>query len=260
MSEDVVLYQKSDYIATITLNRPEARNALNPQLLEELNDALRTAQRDEGVRVVILTGAGDKAFCAGGDVAGLGADVNPVEGHYARQSYVEFFQVMARLGKPTLAAVNGHALGGGLGLVLACDLAVAAERATFGTPEINVGLFPMMVMASLFRNVGRKKGMELILTGERISAQEAERIGLINRAVPDDQFEAAVAEMAQKLASFSPAVLKLGRDAFYTMADMSFEDALTYLQGMLTLNLLTEDAVEGIRAFLEKRKPEWKGR
>jgi enoyl-CoA hydratase/carnithine racemase len=260
MSYETILYEVQDGIATITLNRPEARNALNDQLLQELNAALRAAAEDEAVRVVVLTGAGDRAFCAGGDLSGLGVGRPALESYEGRAAYARVFRQMARLGKPTLAAVNGHALGGGLGLVLGCDLAIAAERATFGTPEIRVGLFPMMVMALLFRNVGRKKGMELILTGERISAHEAERIGLINRVVPDDQFESAVAEMAGKLARHSPAALRLGRDAFYTMADMDFDSALEYLQGMLMLNLLTEDAQEGIRAFLEKREPVWKGR
>ncbi len=260
MSYETILYEVQDNIATITLNRPEARNALNDQLLRELNAALRTAGDDEAVRVVVLTGAGDKVFCAGGDLSGMAVGKPALESYQGRAAYAQVFREMAWLGKPTLAAVNGHALGGGLGLVLGCDLAIAAERATFGTPEIKVGLFPMMVMALLFRNVGRKKGMELILTGERISAQEAERIGLINRVVPDDQFESAVVEMAGKLARHSPATMRLGRDAFYTMADMDFNAALEYLQGMLMLNLLTEDAQEGIRAFMEKREPVWKGR
>ena len=260
MRYETVLYNVRDNVATITLNRPQARNALNDQLLADLDAALQQADDDPTVRVIVLTGAGERVFCAGGDLSMLGAEGPVLEAHRARAAYAHLLRRMTRLGKPLLAAVNGHALGGGLGLVLACDLAIAAERATFGTPEIGVGLFPMMVMALLFRNVGRKKGMELILTGERISAAEAERMGIINRAVPDDEFEAAVAEMAGKLARHSPAVLRLGREAFHTMADMDFDAALEYLQGMLTLNLLTEDAQEGIRAFLEKRRPVWRGR
>lgn len=260
MNYETILYTVHAGIATITLNRPEARNAINDQLLSELNATLQAAADDPAARVVVLTGAGDRVFCAGGDLSGMGIGQPALESYQGRAAYVQVFREMARLGKPTLAAVNGHALGGGLGLVLGCDLAIAAERATFGTPEIKVGLFPMMVMALLFRNVGRKKGMELILTGERVSAHEAERIGLINHVVPDDQFESAVAEMADKLARHSPAALRLGRNAFYTMADMDFDAALEYLQGMLMLNLLTEDAQEGIRAFLEKRDPVWKGK
>lgn len=260
MDYETVLYHVQNGIATVTLNRPQARNALNDQLLADLDAALQQADDDPAVRVVVLTGAGDGAFCAGGDLSMLGGGGPVLEGHRARGAYARVLRRMTRLGKPLLAAVNGHALGGGLGLVLACDLAIAAERATFGTPEIGVGLFPMMVMALLFRNVGRKRGMELILTGERVSAAEAERMGIINRAVRDDEFEAAVAEMARKLARHSPVALRLGREAFHTMADMDFDAALEYLQGMLTLNLLTEDAQEGIRAFLEKREPVWRGR
>ncbi|MBI3877473.1 MAG: enoyl-CoA hydratase/isomerase family protein [Verrucomicrobia bacterium] len=258
MSE-LVLYQVKDHVATITLNRPEARNALSHALLDVLNDALRGVASDADARVVVLTGAGE-IFCAGGDLGEMGAAGSTLELHQRRGAFVEFFRLMARLGKPTLAAVNGHALGGGLGLVLACDLAIAADHATFGAPEIKVGIWPMMVMASLIRAIGRKKAMELMLLGERIPASEAERIGLINRVVPATQFADAVAAWAAKLAAGSPTAFKLGRDALAAMSDMPFDDALEYLNGMLTLNLSTEDAREGIRAFLEKRKPEWKGR
>jgi enoyl-CoA hydratase/carnithine racemase len=155
--------------------------------------------------------------------------------------------------------VRGHCLAGGFGLALGCDLVVASDDSWFGTPEVKRGLFPMIIMATIFRNVGRKKGMELILTGERISAREAERIGLINHAVPPGELDAKVAELAGKIASLSPAVLRLGREAFYGMADLEFERALDHLQTMLTLNLATDDALEGVRAFLEKREPVWKG-
>jgi enoyl-CoA hydratase/carnithine racemase len=155
--------------------------------------------------------------------------------------------------------VRGHCLAGGFGLALGCDLVVASEDSWFGTPEVKRGLFPMIIMATIFRNVGRKKGLELILTGERISAREAERLGLINHAVPTAELDAKVAELTTKIASLSPAVLRLGREAFYTMADLEFERALDHLQTMLTLNLATDDALEGVRAFLEKREPVWKG-
>lgn len=258
MSE-LVLSQVKDHVATITLNRPEARNALSHALLVALNDALRRAAEDAEARVVVLTGAGE-VFCAGGDLSAMGLDLPMLEAHQARAPFVEFFRLMAHLGKPTLAAVNGHALGGGLGLAIACDIVIAAERATFGCPEIKVGLFPYIAIATLFRNIGRKKGMELILTGDSISAPEAERIGLVNQVVPNDQFAVAVEQMVQRLAKASPAALKLGRDAVYATQDLPFEQALEYLHYVLTLGLATEDARAGIKAFLEKRKPEWKGK
>jgi enoyl-CoA hydratase/carnithine racemase len=180
--------------------------------------------------------------------------------HGDRRGFLTLFRAMREVGKPIIARVQGHCLAGGLGLMVACDLAVAGERATFGTPEIKRGLFPMMIMALIFRNVGRKKGMELILTGERIDAHEAERIGLINRVVADDELDQAVLELASRIASYSPAILKLGRDAFYAQDDLPLEKALDYLHTQLTLNTMTEDAAEGVMAFFQKREPQWKGR
>jgi len=182
------------------------------------------------------------------------------ERHHDRRTFADLFRRLNRLGKPVIARVRGHCLAGGFGLAIGCDLVVASDDSSFGTPEVRRGLMPMMIMATIFRNVGRKKGMELLLTGERISAAEAERLGLINYAVPAAELDAKVDELARRVASMSPAVVRLGRDAFYAMSDMSFDQALEYLQAMLTVNLGTEDAAEGVRAFLEKREPVWKGR
>jgi len=259
MSEDAVLYTVTDHIATLTLNRPETRNALSAEVLGGLLDQLRQANADPEVRVIVLTGSGS-AFCAGGDLSTLTADVNPVEAHEQRGRYAELFRLFARLRVPVLAAVNGHAIGGGLGIVLGCDLAIAKEGATFGTPEITLGLFPHMVLASLFRNVPRKIGLEMVLLGERFDAQRALEAGIVNRVVPAAEFESTVRDWAQRLAQHSPTAIRLGREAFYRQANMTFDDALAYLHQMLTLNLLTEDAKEGIAAFLEKRKPKWSGR
>jgi enoyl-CoA hydratase/carnithine racemase len=213
------------------------------------------------VRVVVLTGAGEKAFCAGGDLGGSGLQGKGfAERHHDRRAFADLFRVLNGLGKPVIARVRGHCLAGGLGLALGCDLVVASEDASFGTPEVRRGLFPMMIMATIFRNVGRKKGMELILTGERIDAREACRLGLVNHVVPASELDAKVDELAGRIGSLSPAVLRLGRDAFYASQDMGFDEALAYLQGMLSLNLGTEDAIEGVRAFLEKREPQWKGK
>ena len=256
---DLVLYVVSDNICTLTLNRPDARNALSTELLAALDAALWRADGDLEARVIVLTGAGD-VFCAGGDLGTMGDRQGDVAQTYGYLSnYVGYFHTMAALGKPTIAAVNGHALGGGTGIVMACDLAIATEAAKFGTPEVTVGIFPMMVMASLFRHVGRKAGMEMILTGERLTAARAAEIGLINRAVPADEFEGVVNDVAAKLTRWSPTVLRLGRRAFYASQDMEFKEALEYLKAMFSLNLLTEDAAEGLRAFNEKRKPKWSG-
>ena len=268
-----VLERHTGGVARITINRPDARNALSQDVMEGLLAAFERAAADPEVRVVVLTGAGDKAFCAGGDLGGRGfqhagreapgppsRDRGFVERHHDRRSFADLFRRMNRLGKPIIARVRGHCLAGGFGLALGCDLVVASDDSSFGTPEVKRGLFPMMIMATIFRNVGRKKGMELLLTGDRIDAKTAERLGLINYAVPAAELDAKVDELAGKIAGLSPAVLRLGRDAFYAMSDMGFDAALDYLQTMLTVNVGTEDAIEGVKAFLEKREPVWKGR
>jgi len=256
-----VLYEVAGPVARVTINRPEARNALSPEVMEGLLAAFDRAAADAAVRVVVLTGAGDKAFCAGGDLGGRGfLQKGFAERHHDRRSFADLFRRMNRLGKPVIARVRGHCLAGGFGLAIGCDLVVASDDSSFGTPEVKRGLMPMMIMATIFRNVGRKKGMELLLTGERISAADAERLGLINYAVPAAELDARVDALAARVAAMSPAVVRLGRDAFYAMSDMPFDQALEYLQTMLTVNLGTEDAAEGVRAFLEKREPVWKGR
>ncbi len=258
-----ILYEVRGAVARVTLNRPEKRNPLGPTTIGELLHALETAKADGAVRVIVLTGAG-KAFSAGGDLSSMGSGGTPLQatGGAATKpgTFVDLNLALTRVGKPTIAMVNGHALAGGLGLVVACDAAIAADDAQLGTPEINVGLWPMMIMATIFRNVPRKRGLELIMTGDKISAAEAERIGLITRAVPREKLESEVDALAQKLASKSPAVLKLGLEAFYRAQDMELEPALLHLQQQLVAVLATEDAREGLTAFLEKRAPNWKGR
>jgi enoyl-CoA hydratase len=255
-----LLYDVSDSVATVTLNLPEQRNALSPQLLSELVDALKRARDDGEVRAVVLTGAGEKVFCAGADLGGFAADAALVHKHFGSDSFIELFWLMAELGKPTLCAANGHVLAGGMGLALSCDLVIAKEGATFGTPEINVGAFPFMIMAILYRNVPRKKVNEMMLLGERLSAEDAVMHGLANKVVPADEFRPAVDEWAGKLASKSPVLMRLGRDSIYRQQDMSFGDALEYLRSQLSLALSTEDITEGVQAFFEKREPKWKGR
>ncbi|MCC6750270.1 MAG: enoyl-CoA hydratase/isomerase family protein [Deltaproteobacteria bacterium] len=253
-----ILYAVEQRVARLTLNRPEKRNALSLATVSELCHALERAKGDDEVRVVVLTGAG-KLFSAGGDLGQMSAGGGTAAAVPPR-SYVDLNLVLAELGKPTIAMVNGHALAGGLGLVVGCDLALAAESACFGTPEINVGLWPMMVMANLLRTVGRKAALRLLLTGEKISAGEAVRIGLINEAVADDGLEAHTMALAQALAAKSPAVMRLGLHALRAADEKPFEEALRYLEGQLGAVLSTEDAREGLSAFLQKRAPVFTGR
>jgi enoyl-CoA hydratase/carnithine racemase len=255
-----VLYETLDGVATVTLNRPERRNALSTTLLRELLTALGTARDDPEVRAVILTGAGDRAFCAGADLGGIAAGAGPIELHEERRHFVEVFTLITRMGKPVIGCINGHALAGGFGLALSCDLLVAADTATFGTPEINVGLWPMMVMAIVGRNLPPKRAMELYMTGERIDAQTALSWGLVNRVVPLAEVRRVASELARGLTEKSPLLMRLGRDAFFAIADLDFESALTVLHSQLTVLTLSEDAAEGTRAFLEKRPPRFQGR
>ncbi len=259
-SYEVVKYEVADGVATVTLNNPEKRNMLSGQMLYELVDAMKTARDADDVRAVVLTGAGDKAFCAGADLGGFAADVPLVAKHFATDLFLEYFRLMPRLGKPSLCAANGHVLAGGMGLALSCDLLIAKEGATFGTPEINVGAFPYMIMAIIYRNVPRKKVNEMMLLGERLSAEQAVEYGLANKVVSAEEFDAAVADWAKKLASKSPVLMRLGHDAMYRQQDMAQDDALEYLRSQLSLTFSTEDIVEGVTAFFEKREPQWKGR
>jgi enoyl-CoA hydratase len=248
-------------VATIALDQPETRNALSDQVLDELLDAFGAAKGDAEVRCVVLTSTHEKVFSSGGNLAGFAADAPLIQKHFeVGARFPRLFRAIGELGKPTLCAANGHVLAGALGLALCCDLIVAKEGATFGTPEINVGVFPFMIMALIYRNVPRKKTNELLLLGDRISAEEAKEIGIVNRVVPDDEFEAAVDEWAKKLAAKSPVAMKLGKDAMYRQLDMPFEDALDYLRAQLSLSFTTEDIQEGVKAFFEKREPQWTGR
>ena len=248
------------HVATITLNRPDQRNPLSAGMLRDLLIAFRWCQSEDRVRVVVLTGAGNRAFCAGADLSSFDADASELERHHGRQAFVELFALMAALGKPIVGRVNGHALAGGLGLAVACDLLVAVDTATFGTPEVNVGIWPMMIQAVLSRNMPRKVLLEMVMLGDRWTATQMQSYGVINRVVPVHELDAAVADITEKLVKKSPAIMRLGKDSFYRQQDMEFRAALEYLQAQLTLITLTEDAREGVAAFFEKREPEFKGR
>jgi enoyl-CoA hydratase/carnithine racemase len=259
-SFDKVLYEVSDGVATVTLNDPEKRNMLSGQMLAEVVAAMETARDAEEVRAVVLTGAGDRVFCAGADLGGFAADASLLDKHYASDLFLRFFRLMPRLGKPSLCAANGHVMAGGLGLALSCDLVIAKAGVAFATPEINVGAFPYMIMALIYRDVPRKKVNEMMLLGDRMSAEDAVAYGLANKVVPAAEFDAAVADWASRLASKSPLLMKLGHDAMYRQADMPVDDALEFLRSQLSLTFTTEDIREGVAAFFEKREPNWKGR
>jgi enoyl-CoA hydratase/carnithine racemase len=247
---DEVLSSVAGGVATLTINRPERRNALSWDVIKLLRSGLARAREDADVRVVVLTGAGDKAFCAGADLGGM------AEG----AGFLDLFEELWSIGKPTIARVRGYALAGGFGLALACDLVVAADDAQFGTPEIDVGLWPYMITVPLCRSMAPKKALELMLTGRRVSAAEADRLGFVTRVVPVAELDSAVSELAETLAAKSPAVMRLGRGSFYEVWDLAARDALALLHARLTLTTLTDDAREGLAAFAEKRPPRWIGR
>ena len=247
-------------IATIALDHPGTRNALSDEMLQGLIDAFTLARDDDAVRCVVLASTHATTFSSGGNLAGFAADVPLIHKHQGIARFPQLFELIGTLGKPTICAAGGHVLAGALGVALACDLIVAKQSATFGTPEINVGVFPFMIMALIYRNVPRKKASELLLLGERIDAHEAQELGIVNKVVPDAEFDAAVDAWATKLASKSPVLMRLGKDAMWRQQDLPLMDALDVLRASLTLAFSTDDIQEGVKAFFEKRDPVWTGR
>jgi enoyl-CoA hydratase/carnithine racemase len=247
-------------VATVTLNRPEQRNPLSATMIADLRAAFAWCKTQPGVAVVVLTGAGDRAFCAGADLSAFSGEQSVLELHHGRHALADLFLEMAEMGKPIVGRINGHALAGGFGLACACDLLVAVESANFGTPEINVGVWPMMIQALLTRKLPRNVVLEMVLLGDRWTASQLHEYGLVNRVVALDRLEDTTQELAGRLAEKSTAIMHLGRDSFYRQQDMDFKAALEYLHSQVTLVTLTEDSAEGRRAFFEKRKPKFKGR
>ena len=258
MSYTTISVEKKDYIGRITLNRPEAKNTFTVPLARELNAALEALDDDADVRVVVIQAAGEH-FSTGIDLAEFK--------NKSHRKYRELIKLMdqhnhtiARMKKPVIASVKGYAVANGAGLTFACDLVVAAESAKFGTTAINVGLICLGPAVPLARSVGRRKTLEMVLTGDIISAPEAERLGLVNQVVPDDQLEQATLELASKLAAKSPLALQIGKAGIYGIADLPYHQALDYAGELFASLCSTEDAQEGVQAFVERREPVWQER
>jgi enoyl-CoA hydratase len=254
--EDAVRYELRGPAAWVTIQREARRNALSPDVIDGLIASLRRAAAADEAVAVVLTGAGDRAFCAGGDIGGFAADT----AESAPAAIARLVDAVWHFSKPTVARVNGRALGGGFGLMMACDLAVAADDVEVGMPEINLGLWPHVITAVVQRTVPRRFALEMMLTGRRVGAEEALHRGLVNRVVPRDRLDAAVSDLIEQLAGKSPAVLALGKRSFAGAEDLAFGPAVQHLKDMLAENLHLEDLAEGVSAFLEKRDPRWRGR
>ena len=255
-----VLYNLDEAgVVTISLNRPDKRNALDDEMLKGLREAFDRVEREDRARCVVLTSTHETVFSAGGDLGGFAADETMVTKHARNGTMCELVPAMMKLKVPVLCALNGHALAGGFGLVMACDLVIAKRGVRIGTPEINVGVFPFMISALMQRNIPRKKMSELIYLGEQISIEQALELGIVNRVVEPAEFGDAVQEWSRRIAAKSPLLMRLGKQALYEQQDLPLTQALALLQHYLTLTLSTEDVKEGVAAFMEKREPVWKG-
>ncbi len=250
MSE--LIYEVSGNVATITINRPERRNALSADVINLFHEALDSTETDSNARVVVITGTGEKAFCAGAD---LGGGV----GGQGTERYAALLKKITQFSKPTIAKVRGYCLAGGMGVMLATDMVIASDTAQFGTPEVNVGLWPSMISALIYRNMLPKQALPMILLGDRFGAEKAIQMGFLTELVPNDQLDETVAQLAHKLSEKSPIGMKLGKASYYGMQNMPLEEALDYLSQELTKVATTKDAAEGIQAFMEKRKPNFTG-
>lgn len=253
-----VLYEaeEASRLGRLTINRPDRRNALSWEVVRALREALALAKADGQVRVIVLTGAGEKAFCAGADLGSMAGE-EVLHLHSERGQLAGLFEDLWALGKPTIAEVRGYALAGGFALALACDLVIASDDAVFGAPEIDVGLWPFMAMVPFVRSMPPKVALELMLTGRRVDSAEAARIGFTTRTVAPERLSDEVSELAAVLAAKAPQALKLGRDSFYNALDLSAQEALAMLHPLLSVVASGEEAKEGIAAFTEKRPPDW---
>jgi enoyl-CoA hydratase len=255
----VIAFAVEDHVATITIDDPDRRNPLSNRAMSDMRTAIDRAARDASVRVVVVTGAGDRAFSAGGDLAGGFVDA-PLVDHRGRGALAELIRAMRSCPKPVVGRINGAALGGGFGVAVACDITIAADDVTMGTPEIDLGLWPMMISAVLVDTMPRKALLDMMMTGKVIDAETALGYGLVTSVVPRADLDVAVVSVIDELDRRSPAALALGKRAFYSMVDLDLDSALDLMHLGLTATSMTEDGVEGVSAFLEKRDPRWVGR
>lgn len=261
MSDALVRYEvDAAGAAYVTLDDPATRNALSDELLDELLRALETARADDDVRVVVLGSSHDRVFSSGGNLKAFADERPPIAKYAGLDRFPRLFKLLGALGKPVLCAAGGDVLAGAFGLALACDLVLAKESARFGCPEINVGAFPFMISALIYRNVDRMKANELMMLGDKITAAEARDLGVVNKVVPDAEFDETVRSWAHRLAEKSPLLMKLGKNAIDSTRDLGLPEALDVLQAQLALAFTTEDLGEGVAAFREKRRPEWRRR
>lgn len=258
MTADVVLVERHAACLVLTINRPERRNALTDAVLSGLRRGLVEAKADPAVRAVVVTGAGDEAFCAGGDLSAMGG-ADPFEAHKGRAELAALFRDLWELGKPTIARVQGPAMAGGFGIAAACDIVIASERASFGVPEATVGIWPYMITVPLLHCLSPKQALRLMMTGERLSAAEGLKLGFVTEVVAHAGLDAAVDAWVGKLMAASPQALALGRTAFYAVLNHDVDARLRMLEALLTVNLSMPDAAEGFAAFREKRPPSWRG-
>ncbi len=259
MAYETIIFEKRGNIGYITLNRPAVFNAINEQLIMELGQAVYEIGQDDDIRVVIITGAG-KAFQSGADINEL-SRMGVLEIHRWNHKVLEIWRAIEALGQPVIAAINGYALGGGLELAISCDIIIAAENARLGTPEVSLGIIPGTGGTQrLPRLIGKVKALEILLTGEAISAQEAYRMGLVNKVVPEGKAVEAAEEVANKILKNAPLAVTMVKDAVRVGRDLPLDAAVEYAHRNVVLCRASEDATEGITAFLEKRNPQWKGR
>lgn len=258
MTETELLIQQNEGVLFLTIHRENRRNALSPSLLTALRDAFRQAEDNPDIRVVCLTGSGNRAFSSGADLlSSLQGDTSPMESSLA---YARLLQEILKFSKPVVARINGHAMGGGLGLVLACDIAIARQGTMFGTPEVNVGLFPFMISPLILQHMPRKRAIQMMFCGESLTAEEALQFGFINKIVPEQDLDQAVQDVLNKLRKAAPLAQSEGKQAIYQTAHMPFEQAVEILAGHLGTLLQSADAAEGIVAFMERREPNWQGK
>lgn len=247
-------------VAFITLDSPETRNALSDALLDELLAAIERAATDDFVRVLVLSSSHDRVFSAGGDLKAFASDVPTIAKYAGLDRFPRLYSLIGSIGKPVVCAAGGDVLAGAFGLALACDLVIARDGVRFGCPEINVGVFPFMISALIYRNLPRMRANQLMMLGDSIDAAEAERLDIVNVVVPAEEFDSTVREWAHRLAAKSPLLMRLGKQAIHATRDLSLEEALSALQAQLALAFTTEDIQEGVAAFREKRAPVWRMR